>query len=242
MSAIDNPLILLGVPTDWPDGIVAALRAGRNVLATIPPAATEDDFRAIADGCGSGHSVFVPAFAELCRPQLAAVRDAVRAGRIGLPWNVQVTVVGPAPDGLWARAVPLVDAVLELTGLPISRVYAQEGSSLVLALDHDRGVGSTVSISAAERPMAHAYRLSGSSGLLVADGLRPAVAVRVGDRVDSVWEGVSTEEQLRREFAVAVAAGRPEIGRAGRASMIVAAAIRSARQRQPVEVERGTAQ
>jgi predicted dehydrogenase len=241
MSAIDEPLLLMSSTANWPDDIVDALGAGRSVVAAVPPGATEDDFRLIADAAESGHAVFAPAFGELRRPQLAAMRDAVRAGRIGLPWNAQVTVVGSAPHGLWAAAVPLVDAVLELMGLPIRRLRAHEGSTLVLAIDHERGASSTVSVSAAETPLVHAYRVSGSSGLLVADGLRPAVTVRVGDRVEAVWDGPSTDEALRREFAATVAGGRPQIERARRASMIVGAAMRSAQQRQPVEVEKGAA-
>lgn len=144
-------------------------------------------------------------------PLIQAACGAVKAGRIGLPWNIQVDyLLAGAGDGdrLWdSTATPLSD-VLDLLGQPVHRVYARVGSwqhgaedSVTLFLDHQHGVTSTIMVGLTGPlagvevggPAVHRYRLSGSQGVLDLDLLRPGVTVRTADQVRQQPVGAEPE-------------------------------------------------
>ena len=150
--------------------------------------------RVAADARRAGAHVVV-AHHHRFHPMIVAGAGALRGGRVGLPWNVQVDFVvaggNPCPDELLNFGCYPVDAVAALTGLPVHRVHATGAGELtVLALDHEHGLTSTIVVgrtapragTEAGRLAHHRYRVSGSHGVLVLDATKPSVTVTTAAR------------------------------------------------------------
>jgi predicted dehydrogenase len=194
-------VVSVAVPLDQRvDVIVAALRAGKAVLADKPLAPTLDGVETIA--AAADRAIVVPALHVRLAGSLVAARAAVAAGRVGLPWNVQADFVvaggSAAPSGellnLGGYPVDVLHAVL---GLDAVQVYARAGRHwhdgvddvVTLLIDYANGVTGTVLVGRtgpldgvrAGGLARHRYRISGSHGVLDLDATRPALRVRTTD-------------------------------------------------------------
>ncbi|PZF81737.1 Gfo/Idh/MocA family protein [Jiangella anatolica] len=243
------------------DAVIAALRAGKHVLADKPLALTAADAARVAAVAAETGLVCLPAHHQRFHPMIGAARGAVAAGKVGLPWNVQADflVAGgtPSPAGELANfAVYPIDVVLALTGQRVRRVFARlsthwsDGGAddhALLFLDHDNGLTSTISVGRtrelADTPPAglalHRYRVSGSHGVLDIDASRPAVVLRRAEASSHTWHGAGTVDRLLDELRAAIAAGRPSAPSAADAvhiAEIVDAARTSAASGTPVEL------
>jgi predicted dehydrogenase len=247
-------VVSVAAPIGVRGGVVAdAVRAGRHVLADKPLSATLAETLEIRRLAAEHKVVVVPAHHIRLGGALRSTRAAVRAGKVGLPWNVQADflVAGgdPAPGGELANlALYPVDAVCSILGLDVHRVWATGDDSLVtLMLDHPNGVTSTV-VCGRTAPVhgiapaglaTHRYRISGSHGVLTVDATRPTVRVRTAEKQATAWTGPGTVDALLGVLAAGIRTGRPEIGVADavRAHRIIEAAARSIATGASVDVE-----
>jgi predicted dehydrogenase len=240
-------------PESRAEAIVAALRAGRHVLADKPMALTADEAAAIAAAAAESGTVCMPAHHQRFAPAVRSARAAVAAGRVGLPWNIQADflVAGgePCPLGeLVNFGVYPVDVVFALTGQPVRRVHARSDRDLtLLLLDHDHGLTSTIAVgrvqAAAGVPpgglVLHRYRVSGSNGVMNVDAAKPAATVRTATGVRAAWTGPGTVDRMLTELHAAVTGGRrAELGPedALAAVRVVEAARRSIATGRPVDL------
>ncbi|WP_283134894.1 Gfo/Idh/MocA family protein [Rhizohabitans arisaemae] len=211
--------------------VTAALRAGKHVLVDKPVALTSAECAQIAAVAAETGLVCLPAYHQRFHPAIRAAREAVAAGRVGLPWNVQADFLvaggGPVwPYGELLNFAPYAtDAIHAVTGLPVTAVYALarpvEGPEdlVTLCLTHERGMTSTV-VAGRTPPIAgvqglslHRYRISGSHGTLLADATRPGVTVRGEKGTRTAWAGHGTVHRMLTELHAAVTGGRPaELG------------------------------
>jgi len=240
--------------------VAAALRAGKHVMADKPLAATAAEARDLAELAETRHRVLVPAHHQRLHASIRSAAAAVRAGRVGLPWNLQADflIAGgePAPGGeLENFALYPVDVVGSILGLEVRRVHAitrrywhQDADDFaVLLLDHDHGVTSTITCGRAGpladvRPAAlalHRYRISGSHGVLLVDARKPAVTVRTASGTSARWTGPDTIHRLLDVLRDGIRTGRPAITAwdAVDALHVVEAAARSAALGRPVELQ-----
>jgi predicted dehydrogenase len=239
--------------------IAAAIRAGKHVLADKPLAATADEADELSHLAAAQGTVLVPAHHQRLQPALRSAAAAVKGGRLGLPWNVQVDflVAGgdPAPSGeLVNFALYPIDVVRSILGLPIRRVHAitrtywHDGADdfAVLLLDHDHGVTSTITCGRlgvlADVPpgglAVHRYRVSGSHGVLLVDALKPRLVAHNSERRSNRWSGPSTVDSLLQVLHDGIRSGRPALNAddAVHAQRVVEAAARSAASGTPVDV------
>jgi predicted dehydrogenase len=257
-------LVSVAAPLAARAGVVGrAIRAGKHVLADKPLAATVAEGEEIARRAAERNVVVVPAHHLRLGGALRATRAAVRAGRVGLPWNVQADflVAGgdPVPTGeLVNLALYPIDIVHSLLGLAVRRVHALAGSHwhrsphdfVTLLLDHDHGVTSTIvcgrMAGLRDVPPAgvvvHRYRISGSHGVLATDATKPAVRVHSASRHDTTWAGPGTVDALLDVVRAGVTTGHAELGPddAVQVQRVVQAATRSVREGRPVDVEPGS--
>jgi predicted dehydrogenase len=244
----------VAAPIGLRGGIVAdAVRAGVHVLADKPLSASLREALRIQRLAAEHGVVVVPAHHIRLGGALRSARAAVRAGRVGLPWNVQADflVAGgdPSPLGeLVNLALYPVDAVCAILGLDVTRVYATGSPALMtLMLDHPHGVTSTVVCGrtgglhglAPGGLATHRYRVSGSHGVLTVDATKPALRVRTAGRASASWTGPGTVDALLDVLAAGIRTGRPEIGVADavRTSRVIEAAQRSIDTGAPVHLE-----
>ncbi|GIJ73878.1 Gfo/Idh/MocA family protein [Virgisporangium ochraceum] len=247
-------VVCVAAPIGLRGGIVAdAVRAGKHVLADKPLSASLTEALRIQRLAAEHGVVVVPAHHIRLGGALRSARAAVRAGRVGLPWNVQADflVAGgdPSPLGeLVNLALYPVDAVCSILGLDVTRVYATGGPALVtLMLDHPHGVTSTVVCGrtgtlhglAPAGLATHRYRVSGSHGVLTVDATKPALRVRTAERQSTAWTGPGTVDALLDVLAAGIRTGRPEIGVADavRTLRVIEAAQRSIDTGAPVHLE-----
>lgn len=247
-------VVCVAAPIGLRGGIVAdAVRAGKHVLADKPLSASLREARRIEQLTAEHGVVVVPAHHIRLGGALRSARSAVRAGRVGLPWNVQADflVAGgdPSPLGeLVNLALYPVDAVCSILGLDVTRVFATGGPALVtLMLDHPNGVTSTVVCGrtapvhgvAPAGPATHRYRISGTHGVLTVDATRPSLRLRTPERQSTAWTGPGTVDALLDVLAAGIRTGRPEIGVADavRTLRVVEAAQQSIDTGVPVDLE-----
>jgi predicted dehydrogenase len=251
-NAADAEVLSIALPlAERGKAVADAIRAGKHVLADKPLAATLAEAIEIERLAAEHGVVVVPAHHQRFNAALRSATAAVRAGRVGLPWNVQCDFVvaggDPAPSGeLVNFGLYPVDVVRALLGLEVRRVHATGSPDLVtLLLDHDHGVTSTVVCGRvpALRDVppgglaVHRYRISGSHGVLAVDTRKPALQVRTTDSNGPVWTGPSTVDALLDALAAGIATGRAAVGPhdAVQAQRVIEAAQRSMETGQPVE-------
>ncbi|MEU7870482.1 Gfo/Idh/MocA family oxidoreductase [Dactylosporangium sp. NPDC049140] len=228
------------------------IRAGRHVLADKPLAATAAECERLAELADEHGVVIVPAHHQRLGGALRSAKAAVRAGRVGLPWNVQCDFIvaggDPAPGGeLLNLGLYPIDAVCDLLGLAVEKVRATGGPLTTLQLDHERGVTSTIVVGrgpavhgvAPAGLLLHRYRISGSHGVLVVDALRPALQVHTADSAGPAWIGPGTVDTLLDVLAAGVRTGRAELGPrdAVRAQRVVEAAQQSITEGRGVKLD-----
>lgn len=156
------------VATDDIEQALAALNDGKHVLMTQP--ATVAEAEALQD-----QDRVAVAQPHRCAPMVTAAARAIRAGKVGLPWNVQADcLTGMSVED----AIGVVDT---LTGLRVLRAHAvPAGRTTLLSLDHEHGLTST--ITAGDEPGdIHRYRISGSHGVLLVDATKPALKLSTKD-------------------------------------------------------------
>jgi predicted dehydrogenase len=232
--------------------ITRYVAAGKHILADKPLAATLRECSAIARLAAERGVVVVPAHHQRLGGALRAARAALRAGRVGLPWNVQCDflVAGgdPAPTGeLVNLGLYPVDVVHALLGLDVIRMHAVGDRNLVtLLLDHERGVTSTI-VCGRTAPLGdvppaglavHRYRISGSHGVLAVDATKPALRVRGATGAVWAWTGPDTVDALLDVLAAGVRTGRAELTAADAVytQRVVEAAQRSLATGTPVDL------
>lgn len=249
--------------------ITETLRAGADALVDRPVANTGPEAAELARLAAEQGRHLIPAYFHRFHPRVRSAAAAVAAGRIGLPWNVQVDffISGGrgVPEGEIANfaAFP-VDIVQELIALPVRRVHAVATHAFadpdptepaaaediaVLMLDHDHGLTSTIVVgrrphraSGAER-LIHRYRLSGSNASMLVDLAPPGLTVegRTGPLADPA--GPDLLGSMLDEVYGIVALGRRSTLHASAgviAAQVIDAAHTSLASGQPVDLTDGT--
>jgi predicted dehydrogenase len=254
-------IVSVAVPLDRRvDVVTAALRAGKHVLADKPLAATLDEVETIAAAVDG--TLLVPALHQRFAAPLVSARAALAAGRVGLPWNVQVDflVAGgtPAPSGeLLNLGVYPIDVLHALLGLDATRVYARRGrywndasdDFVTLQIDYVNGVTGTIVLGRTGRldgvaPAGlarHRYRISGSHGVLDVDATKPALRVRTADATSPGPASTSVTTLIAQTCAAVAGGGAPPVGidDARHVHRIVDAANRSLASARPESVAPG---
>ncbi|MFI5913071.1 Gfo/Idh/MocA family protein [Dactylosporangium sp. NPDC051541] len=247
------PVVSVTVPLEQRAATIEReIRAGRHVLADKPLAATAEECDRLAELAEEHGVVVVPAHHQRLGGALRSAKAAVRAGRVGLPWNVQCDFIvaggDPAPGGeLLNLGLYPIDIVCDLLGLAVTRVSATGGPLDTVQLDHDNGVTSTIVCGrvpavqgvAPSGLLLHRYRISGSHGVLVIDATRPALRVHTATATHQAWTGPSTVDTLLDVLAAGVRTGRAELGPrdAARAQRIVEAAQQSIKENRGVALD-----
>ncbi|MFI6393539.1 Gfo/Idh/MocA family protein [Nonomuraea sp. NPDC050540] len=153
--------------------VTRALRAGKHVLVDKPMALTAAECARIAEAAAGTGLVCLPAHHQRFQPAVRVAREAIAAGKVGLPWNVQADFLVAGGGSVWPLGELLnfapyaTDAIHAMTALPVTAVYAtggprfqnapaqdgrfQDGPSqdgpedlVTLCLTHERGMTSTV--------------------------------------------------------------------------------------------------
>ncbi|MER7277056.1 Gfo/Idh/MocA family oxidoreductase [Dactylosporangium sp. NPDC000244] len=237
------------------------IRAGRHVLADKPLAATAAECERLATLAEEHNVVVVPAHHQRLGGALRSAKAAIRAGRVGLPWNVQCDFIVAGGDfagdsGAGGELLNLglypIDIVCDLLGLAVTKVRATGGplgtlQLNTLQLDHEHGVTSTIVVGRVPQVhgiapaglLLHRYRVSGSHGVLVIDATRPALEVRTAREATRAWIGPGTVDTLLDVFAAGIRTGRAELGPrdAVRAQRIVEAAQQSINEGRGVQLD-----
>lgn len=240
--------------------VAAALRAGKHVLADKPLAATAAEARQLAELADAQHLVLVPAHHQRLHGAVRSAAGAVRAGRIGLPWNLQADFIvaggEPVPVGELANfGLYPVDVVRSILGLGVRRVHAitqrhwhaEADDFAILMLDHEHGVTSTLTCGRTG-PLAdvqpaglavHRYRISGSHGVLLVDARKPNVTLRTANGSAPRWTGPNTVVRLLDVLRDGIRTGAPAITGwdAVHALRVLEAAARSAATGLPVDLD-----
>ncbi len=179
---------------------------------------------------------------------LAAARSALRAGRVGLPWNVQADLfVAGGSTALDPLGLMLVHEVRTLVGLDVEEVFAYPASdrAWVLCLRHARRLTSTLAfgwtpdLPAGRRDTAgtatagaaadvHRFRVSGSHGTLLVDGTAPGVRVHSTAAPRRTWVALAPPSPALDE---------PDGADRATAQAVLDAAHRSSRDGVPVPVD-----
>jgi predicted dehydrogenase len=234
------------VAASVPDA-VAALRAGRHVL-TDQPTTLESATLLLAESQRSDRVVVV-AQPYRHHPMVVAAAAAVRAGRVGLPWNVQADFLVAGGDSVDLAGHP-VGVVEALTALPVRRVHAVRGGAdtTLLLLDHEHDLTSTIAVGRtgpvggvpAGGLLHHRYRISGSHGVLLVDALKPAASVASTAGRDFRWLGASPMVAVLDDLHAAITTGRPPAfgpAEAVRTAEVLDAARRSITTGLPVDLQ-----
>jgi predicted dehydrogenase len=239
--------------------IAAALHAGKHVLADKPLAATAAEARELAELADAQHVLLVPAHHQRLHGAVQSAANAVRAGRVGLPWNLQADFIvaggDPAPVGeLTNLGLYPVDAVSSILGLRIRRVHAitqrywhgDADDFAVLLLDHDHGVTSTITCGrtapicdvAPAGLAVHRYRISGSHGVLLVDARKPNITLRTSGGSTARWTGPDTTRRLLDVLSRGIHTGRAAITAwdAVHTLQVAEAAARSTALGRPVDI------
>jgi len=256
LATVAAPVVSVAAPAPVrADALSAVLRAGRHVLADKPFTSTLAEAERVAEEARRAGTHVVVAHHHRFHPMIVAGAGALRGGKVGLPWNVQVDFVvaggNPCPDELLNFGCYPVDAVAALTGLPVHRVHATGAGELtVLALDHEHGLTSTIVVgrtapragTEAGRLAHHRYRVSGSHGVLVLDATKPSVTVTTAAGMDRQWLPIDTVTSLLDDLHAAVSGGRPSaagLDEAVRTAGVLDAARRSLAEGVPVSTDGG---
>jgi predicted dehydrogenase len=251
LSTVAAPVVSVAARADVrADVLTTVLRAGRHVLADKPFTPTLAEAERVAAQARAADVAVVVAQHHRYHPMVTSGASALRGGKVGLPWNVQVDFVvaggHPCPDELLNFGGYPVDVVAALTNLPVHRVHATAAGSLtVLALDHERGLTSTIVVGRtapragvpAGRLAHHRYRVSGSHGVLVLDATKPAVTVTTAAGQDRQWLPSDTVNGLLDELHAVVTGARPagpSLDEAVRTAAVLDAARRSLADGVPV--------
>lgn len=145
-------ICLAAPPERRADAVIAAIRAGKHVLADKPLAPTADEVARIVAAHEELPADQTPVVAvahhQRFNAKLVPLAGALAAGRIGLPWQIQgdFVVAGgdPIPGGeLVNFGLYAVDNLLHLTGQPVIRVHAHavgEGEDVATGGDADGAV------------------------------------------------------------------------------------------------------
>ena len=232
LAADGVDVVSVAVPLDQRvDVIVAALQAGKAVLADKPLAPTLDGVETIA--AAQNGLVLVPALHVRLAGSLVAARTAMSAGRVGLPWNAQADFVvaggSAAPSGellnLGGYPVDVLHAVL---GLDAVQVHARTGRHwhdgaddfVTLLIDYANGVTGTVLVGRtgpldgvrAGGLARHRYRISGSHGVLDIDAARAALRVRSADGTVSAPAPDTVAALVGQTCSAVLTGARPPVG------------------------------
>lgn len=218
-------------PEQRADVLIAAMQAGKTVLADKPLAATLADAQAIVEAQRRTDAMLVVAHHLRMHPMVQSAASAVAAGRVGLPWNVQADffVAGGnhSPLGeLLNFGVYPVDVVHALTGQQVHRVHAvaskqwHDGAGedlVVLMLDHEHRMTSTIAVGRTGPRVGvrtagvaiHRYRVSGSLGVLAVDATHPRARVVTETSARPHWTGADTVARLLDRLYTSATSGAP---------------------------------
>lgn len=218
----DSPASIVSVGTGvekWAYVVADALERGKHVLFALPPTATAEDLDLIDFAATNSSATLMPALDHRFHPAVLGPHSAVRSGRIGLPWNVQVDwlVSGTGDSDELFRDV--VDALQVITACPVRRVNLRatqvgETSILVALFDHDHGLTSTATVGflgEGATPLMR-YRVSGSHGVVMSDGQTHSLSVSAPGLQRRIGTEPDARGQMLTEFLACVESGRtPEI-------------------------------
>jgi scyllo-inositol 2-dehydrogenase (NADP+) len=105
----DVGLVVVGTPpSHHADPVVEALRAGKHVVCEKPFAISTNDVDRMVDAAQSAHRVLTVYQSRRWDPDFIAMRDAVKAGRIGEPFYMEAFIGGFShPCDYWHSHEPI---------------------------------------------------------------------------------------------------------------------------------------
>lgn len=214
------------------DAVIAAIRAGKHVLADKPLALTADEVERIVSALSElpadRRPVVAVAHHQRFNAKMIPAAAALAGGRIGLPWHIQgdFLIAGgdPVPGGeLINFGLYAVDNLLFLTGQPVARVHAHAlggGSLFALHLDHagEDGRVRLTSTMVAGRTVeqvglapgavgTHRYRIAGSHGIMSLEDPDDGVTVRTATSASHHSVVPDTVSRLIADWTGAIASG-----------------------------------
>lgn len=203
--------VVAGVAAPNSDGLEAALPAASVVFVA---AGTERQTWELAGRAQRAGKVAIVGHYSRFAPTLFATMTAVRAGRVGLPWNVQVDYIVDSQADALDIAVAPIDFVAALSGLAVRRVHAlpagDNGKLMLLLLDHDHGLTSTIAVGrTAGVPGRHRYRISGSHGVMLVDADKPALTVTTANGQNRRWLPADVLRRVLDEAHAVATGSRP---------------------------------
>jgi len=286
LASADVDAVYIATPHNQhaPLGIRAAA-AGKHVLVEKPIATTLADADALIEACREHGVTLGVAYPALVDGGMAAARDLVRGGALGEITAVRITVHADKPDSYWTggytrrvrttwrtskeeagggilimNAVHDLNAVRWVTGLEVSRVYA-ECDTLATEVEVEDTVGAVlrytngaigvIQAGSTMRGGAHddrpGPRVYGTKGQMILTDHEPLVWLvePLEGGVRGAWEPVrhsgprGDRAEIVRRFAAAALAGEepPSTGLDGRKALeIVLAAYRSGERHEPVSL------
>ncbi len=109
LSDPDIGLVIVGTPpSHHTDPVVQALHAGKHVVCEKPFAITTSDVDRMIDAADSAHRVLTVYQSRRWDPDFIAMRDAVKAGRIGEPFYMESFIGGFShPCDYWHSHEPI---------------------------------------------------------------------------------------------------------------------------------------
>lgn len=203
----------------WAYIVADALEHGKHVLFTLPTTATAEDLDLIDAAATNSSATLMPALHHRFHPAVLGPHSAVRSGRIGLPWNVQVDwlVSGTGDPAELLRDI--VDAVQVITACPVRRVNLRatmvgETSVFIALFDHDHGLTSTATVGflGEDATPLMRYRVSGSHGVVTSDGQTHTLRVSTPGLQRLISTEPDDRGRMMTEFLACVESGRtPDI-------------------------------
>lgn len=276
LASDDVNAVYVAVPADERASIgIRAAAAGKHVLVEAPMATLLGDADALMAACREHGVVLGVAHRAPVDGGMAAARDLVRGGALGAIMAVRITAYANGPEGDTGRSsaggvggilmgcvIDELNTVRWVTGLEVTRVYAEGGTSAAggaadpvgVVMRYANGAIGVIQAGANTPGGAHddrpGVRVYGTTGQLILTPNEPLVwlaePLEGGKR--GVWQEVRSSGRqggaaaLVQRFAAAVLAGKepPSTGLDGRKALeIVRAASCSAERHEAVSLPLG---
>jgi len=245
-----------------------AAEAGKHILCEKPIATTVEDGQAMIDICAKAGVKLMVAFPCRYVPQMARAKEIVQQGKLGEIFAVKTTNHGSMPGGWFTRpelsgggavldhTVHVIDLLRWMTGLEVSRVYAEMDTRLhdlpcedvgLLTFTLGEKIFGTLDTSWS-RPSSYSIwgdvtlRFVGSQGILEVDGFPQALHIydnAAEKQHEALSGGDNADAELIKDFLAAIREDRsPSVsGEDGlRALEVALAAYRSAEKCESVPV------
>jgi len=264
---------------------LTAVAAGKHILCEKPMATSVADADRMIAACADAGLTLGVAFEAQVTPEIQRLQELVRGGAIGEVMGTRITLMMDKPDTYWTHGytgrvvtdwrlskakagggmlvttcIHDINAVLYISGLEASRVYAEYGAYMnpvdvedliVVSVRYSNGAIGHIEggshIPGNEDPMDWTVHIYGKEGqVALGETLRifttradAGVPAHSWYEVGPKHEAHAGRTRVMEGFAAAVLAGRrpPVTGEDGRAALAIAmAAYQAGQEKRPVEL------